>query len=251
MLKHRLIPCVLLKDWQLVKSIQFDSYRTIGHPTTTVRVYNARNVDELIVLDIDASLKGEEINTEIISDMADECFMPLTIGGGINSTEAIYKVLNAGADKISINSMAIENQEFIKEAANIFGSQCIVCSIDAKKLNGQYRVYNKKKGVMDIDPLTLAKEYESMGAGEILLTSVDCEGTQKGYDIELLRLFEGKLQIPVIINGGMGKPEHGVDAIQNGADAIAAAYIFHFSQYTPAQIKEELSRFNIPVRMSI
>jgi len=251
MLKHRLIPCVLLKDWQLVKSIQFDSFRTIGHPTTTVRVYNARDVDELIVLDIDASVKGEEINIEIISDMADECFMPLTIGGGIRDTDAIYKILKAGADKVSINSMAIENPMFIREAAKIFGSQCIVCSIDVKKVNGQYAVYNKKKGVLDIDPLTLAKEYESMGAGEILLTSVDNEGTQKGFDLELLTLFKEKLKIPIILNGGMGNPSHGVEAIQNGADAIAAAYIFHFSQYTPAQIKEELNRFNIPVRRFI
>lgn len=251
MLKHRLIPCVLLKDWQLVKSIQFDSYRIIGHPTTTVRVYNARNVDELIVLDIDASIKGEEINSEIISDMADECFMPLTIGGGITNIEAIYTILKAGADKISINSKAIENQNFIREAAKIFGSQCIVCSIDAKKVAGQYLVYNKKKGVLDIDPLALAKEYESMGAGEVLLTSVDNEGTQKGYDLALLSLFKEQLQIPIIMNGGMGKPIHGVEAIQNGADAIAAAYIFHFSQYTPAQIKEELNRFNIPVRLPI
>ncbi|ACN16742.1 HisF2 [Desulforapulum autotrophicum HRM2] len=241
----------MLKDWQLVKSIQFDSYRTIGHPTTTVRVYNARNVDELIVLDIDASLKNEEINTEIISDMADECFMPLTIGGGIDNTDAIYKVLKAGADKISINSKAIENQHFIREAAKIFGTQCIVCSIDVKNINGQYVVYNKKKGLIDIDPLTLAKEYESMGAGEILLTSVDNEGTQKGYDLELLSLFKEKLQIPLIINGGMGKPKHGVDAIQGGADALAAAYIFHFSQYTPAEIKKELYKFNIPVRLCI
>ncbi len=251
MLKHRLIPCVLLKDWQLVKSIQFDSYRTIGHPTTTVRVYNARNVDELIVLDIDASIKGEEINTEIISDMADECFMPLTIGGGINSIEAIYTVLNAGADKISINSKAIENQNFIRESANIFGSQCVVCSIDVKKINNEYTVYNKEKGGIDIHPLTLAKEYESMGAGEILLTSVDHEGTQQGYDLELLNQFKDQLRIPIIINGGMGRPEHGVQAIQNGADALAAAYIFHFSQYTPAQIKEELCKCNIPVRSSI
>jgi cyclase len=248
MLKHRLIPCVLLKDWQLVKTIQFDSFRTIGHPTTAVRVYNARNVDELIVLDIDASLKNEEINTEIISDMADECFMPLTIGGGINSIEDIYEVLHAGADKISINSIAIENQKFIREVANIFGSQCIVCSIDVKKKGNQYRVYNKKKGLLDVDPLTLAKEYESLGAGEILLTSVNNEGTQNGYDLELLRLFKDKLLIPIIINGGMGCPDHGIDAIKNGADALAAAYIFHFSQYTPAQIKEVLNQANIPVR---
>ncbi|MBU1196516.1 MAG: imidazole glycerol phosphate synthase cyclase subunit [Proteobacteria bacterium] len=251
MLKHRLIPCVLLKDWQLVKSIQFDSFRTIGHPTATVRVYNARNVDELIVLDIDASLKNEQINTEIISDMADECFMPLTIGGGIEDIDGIYKVLNAGADKISINSKAIEDQSFIRQSSRIFGSQCIVCSIDVKKVNGQYRVFNKKKGVLDIDPLILAKEYETMGAGEILLTSVDNEGTQKGYDLELLRLFKDQLQIPVIINGGMGKPHHGTEAIKNGADALAAAYIFHFSQYTPAQIKEELYQSNIPVRIPV
>lgn len=251
MLKRRLIPCVLLKDWQLVKSIQFDSFRTIGHPTATVRVYNARNVDELIVLDIDASLKNEQINTEIISDMADECFMPLTIGGGIVDIEDIYKVLNAGADKISINSKAIEDQGFIRQASRIFGTQCIVCSIDVKKVNGHYHVFNKKKGIMNMDPLTLAQEYEAMGAGEILLTSVDNEGTQKGYDLELLRLFKDQLRIPVIINGGMGKPNHGTEAIKNGADALAAAYIFHFSQYTPAQIKAELYKSNIPVRSTV
>lgn len=250
MLKHRLIPCVLLKDWQLVKSIRFDSFRTIGHPTTTVRVYNARNVDELIVLDIDASLRGESINVEIISDMADECFMPLTIGGGIKSIDDIHEVLNAGADKISINSKAIESQNFVMEATKIFGAQCVVCSIDAKKADGRYMVYNKKKGLIDADPLALAKEYEAMGAGEILLTSVDNEGTQEGYDLELLRLFQNRLQIPVVANGGMGKPEHGVEAIKSGADALAAAYIFHFSKYTPAQIKKELSKFDIPVRIS-
>ena len=249
MLKHRLIPCVLLKDWQLVKSIQFDSFRTIGHPTTTVRVYNARNVDELIVLDIDASLRDEEINTEIISDMAEECFMPLTIGGGINSIDIIFGVLNAGADKISINSKAIVNPEFIREAANIFGSQCIVCSIDVKKIDNQYRVYNKKMGVMDVDPLTLAREYEAKGAGEILLTSVDNEGTQKGYNLELLDRFKDQLRIPIIINGGMGSPDHGVEAIKRGADALAAAYIFHFSRYTPLKIKDKLNQSNIPVRV--
>ncbi|MBS4068881.1 MAG: HisA/HisF-related TIM barrel protein [Sulfurimonas sp.] len=250
MLKHRLIPCVLLKDWQLVKSVQFGSFRTIGHPTATVRVYNARNVDELIVLDIDASLKGEPINTEIISDMANECFMPLTIGGGIKTIDDVYAVLGAGADKISINSQAIKNPSFIKEIATIFGSQCIVCSIDIKKVDGKYRVFNKKEGLLDIDPLTLAKEYERQGAGEILLTSVDLEGTTLGYDIELLKLFADSLHIPIIINGGMGVPQHGVEALQNGADALAAAYIFHFTQYTPQMIKEELKKSNYPVRVS-
>ncbi|MFY9143276.1 HisA/HisF-related TIM barrel protein [Sulfuricurvum sp.] len=245
MLKHRLIPCVLLKNWQLVKSIQFDSYRTIGHPTATVRVYNARNVDELIVLDIDASLNNEPINTEIITDMANECFMPLTIGGGIKTIDDVYTVLNAGADKVSINSQAILSPSFIREIATIFGSQCVVASIDVKKIDGRYRVYSKKLGVLDIDPLDLAREYEAQGAGEILLTSVDHEGTSQGYDTELLQQFRGKLHLPIIINGGMGLPEHGLEALSLGADALAAASIFHFSKYTPDMIKKELSPYSV------
>lgn len=249
MLKHRIIPCVLLKDWQLVKSIQFGSFRTIGHPTATVRVYNARNVDELIVLDIDASLNNEAINVEIITDMANECFMPLTIGGGINSIEDVYTVLNAGADKVAINSRALEDPSFINAIANIFGSQCVVASIDIKKVKNRYHVYSKKKGIVDIDPVSLAKEYEKQGAGEILLTSVDHEGMHKGYDLELLALFKDQLCIPIIINGGMGSPSDAVAAIENGADALAAAYIFHFTQYTPLMIKEELQKNKHPVRL--
>ena len=248
MLKHRVIPCVLLKDWQLVKSINFQSFRTIGHPTSTARIYNARNVDELIVLDIDASLNNEEINVEIIEDIANECFMPLTIGGGINSIEDIYTVLNAGADKISINSKALEDLSFIKKASSIFGSQCIVCSIDVKKIDNNYKVFNKKRGILDIDPLVLAKEYQEYGAGEILLTSVDSEGSSEGYDIELIKLFKDQLKIPLILNGGMGKPQDAVEAIENGADAIAAAYIFHFSRFTPDDIKNELTNNNIKIR---
>lgn len=249
MLKHRVIPCVLLKDWQLIKSIQFSSFRTIGHPITTVRIYNTRNVDELIVLDIDASLNNEPINTEIITDMADECFMPLTIGGGIKTIDDVRTVLNAGADKVSINSEAIKRPSFIKEIASVFGSQCVVCSIDIKKVDGLYRVFSKKYGLLDVDPLDLAKEYEAQGAGEILLTSVDHEGTTKGYDLELLKLFKDKLSIPIIINGGMGQPEHGVEAPQNGADALAAGYIFHFTQYTPDMIKEALSKQGFAARI--
>lgn len=249
MLKHRVIPCVLLKNWQLVKSIHFDSFRTIGHPTSTARIYNSRNVDELIVLDIDASLNKEEINTEIITDIANECFMPLTIGGGIKTIDDIYKVLNAGADKVAINSKALEDLDFIKQASSIFGSQCIVCSIDVKKIDGKYKVFTKKDGVLDINPLELAKKYQEYGAGEILLTSVDNEGSTKGYDLELIKLFKDELEIPIILNGGMGEPYHAVEAIQNGADAVAAAYIFHFSQYTPNDIKRELVKYNIDSRV--
>ena len=248
MLKHRVIPCVLLKDWQLVKSIGFESFRTIGHPTSTARIYNARNVDELIVLDIDASLNEEEINLETITDIADECFMPLTIGGGIRTIDDIYKVLNAGADKVAINTIALENLDFIKKASSIFGSQCIVCSIDVKNIDGTYKVFTPSKGILELNPLVLAKEYEKYGAGEILLTSVDAEGSTKGYDIELMKLFKNQLDIPIILNGGMGEPKHAVEAIENGADAIAAAYIFHFSRFTPNDIKENLYNNNIYVR---
>lgn len=250
MLKHRVIPCVLLKDWQLVKSIHFDSFRTIGHPTSTARIYNARNVDELIVLDIDASLHNDEINTEIITDIANECFMPLTIGGGINSIDDIYKILNAGADKVSINTKALEDLDFITQASSIFGSQCIVCSIDVMKVENEYRVYNKTKGILEFDPVELALKYQEYGAGEILLTSVDKEGSTEGYDLELIKLFKDKLEIPIILNGGMGEPIHAVEAIHNGADAVAAAYIFHFSRYTPNDIKKELQINDIFVRFN-
>ena len=250
MLKHRVIPCVLLKDWQLVKSIQFDSYRTIGHPRSTARIYNTRNVDELIVLDIDASLYDKDINLETIKDIADECFMPLTIGGGIKSLKDIYNILNAGADKISINSIALDDLNFIKESSSIFGSQFIVCSIDVKKVNETYKVFNQKKGLLDIDPLFLAKQYQEYGAGEILLTSVNKDGSASGYDINLMKLFERKIDIPVILNGGMGKPIDAVEAIKNGADAVAAAYIYHFSQYTPDDVKKEMIKFNLPTRRS-
>jgi len=248
MLKHRIIPCVLLKDWQLVKSIQFDSYRVIGHPTSTVRIYNARNVDELIVLDIDASLKNKEINTEIIRDMADECFMPLTIGGGIKNIEDVYTILAAGADKVSVNSQAIISPSFINEASKIFGSQCIVCSIDVKKIDETYKVFNKKKGLLDINPIDLALEYQNQGAGEILLTSIDHEGMQNGYDLELLNIFKNKIDIPIIANGGAGQPLDCIQAIQNGADAIAASYIFHFTRFTPDMIKDEMMKYNIATR---
>ena len=248
MLKHRVIPCVLLKDWQIVKSIAFGSYRTIGHPTSTARVYNARNVDELIVLDIDASLNGEKINTEIITDIANECFMPLTIGGGINTIDDIYSVLSAGADKISLNSVALKDLSFVRKASDRFGSQCIVCSIDVKNIEGEYKIFNQQEGVVDINPLDLAKQYQDNGAGEILLTSVDCDGSANGYDLELIKLFKGRLNIPIILNGGMGKPNDAVEAIENGANAVAAAYIFHFSQWTPNDIKSALSEHNIPIR---
>jgi len=251
MLKLRVIPCVLLKDWQLVKSIGFSSYRTVGHPISTARIYNSRNVDELIVLDIDASSKEANINVEIITDISNECFMPLTIGGGIETLDDIRMILNAGADKVSINSHAIQDPQFVKKASDLFGSQCIVCSIDVKKTEGMYKVFNKNFGDIDIDPVVLAKKYQECGAGEILLTSIEAEGSTNGFDLELLNLFKGHLSIPIILNGGMGHPNDAVEAIKNGADAIAAAYIFHFSKWTPNDIKLALLENDIPVRLTV
>ncbi|HEH4506796.1 TPA: imidazole glycerol phosphate synthase subunit HisF [Campylobacter coli] len=247
MLKTRIIPCVLLKNSQLVKSIEFKNFRTIGHLTSTMRIYNARNVDELIILDIDASKSGE-IDFESIEDLAKECFMPLTIGGGIKSLEDIQKILNLGADKISINSKALEDPNFIAKAANRFGSQCIVCSIDVKRKGDRICVYDKGN-LLEKNPLELALEYENQGAGELLLTSVDFEGKAQGYDLELLKIFQNKLKIPLIINGGLGKPSDAIEALNLGADALGGAYIFHFSQYTPKDIKEELAKKGFAVRV--
>ncbi len=247
MLKTRIIPCVLLKNSQLVKSIGFKDFRTIGHLTSTMRIYNARNVDELIILDIDASKSGE-IDFESIEDLAKECFMPLTIGGGIKSLEDIQKILNLGADKISINSKALEDPNFIAKAANRFGSQCIVCSIDVKRKGDRICVYDKGN-LLEKNPLELALEYENQGAGELLLTSVDFEGKAQGYDLELLKIFQNKLKIPLIINGGLGKPSDAIEALNLGADALGGAYIFHFSQYTPKDVKEELVKKGFAVRV--
>ena len=246
MLKTRIIPCVLLQNSQLVKSIGFKDFRTIGHLVSTVRIYNARNVDELIILDIDASKKGE-IDFESIEDLAKECFMPLTIGGGIKSLEDIQKILNLGADKIAINSKALEDVDFITQAANRFGSQCVVCSIDVKRKEDRFCIYDRGN-LLDIDPLELALEYQKKGAGELLLTSVDFEGKAKGYDLELLKIFQNKLKIPLIINGGLSQPSDASKALSLGADALAGAYIFHFSKYTPKDIKQELSNEGFTIR---
>jgi len=250
MLKHRIIPCVLLKDWQLTKSVKFDTFRTIGHPKVTAKIYNKRNVDELIVLDIDASSAKSGINFKTLSDISHECFMPLTLGGGIRSLEDINKLLAIGADKVSLNTIALENPNFIKEASSKFGSQCIVISIDVIKTKDSYRVFNKNLGIIkDLDLVKWVKRCENLGAGELLVTSVDNDGLECGYDVKLISLISKEVNIPVIANGGAATPKDAVKAVNAGADAVAAASIFHFSQYTPNNIKEELKEAGLPVRL--
>lgn len=252
LLKHRIIPCVLLKDWQLTKSVNFEVFRTIGHPKVTARVYNSRNVDELIVLDIDASTQESEgINFVTLSDIAEECYMPLTLGGGIKTIEDINQLLKIGADKVSINTIALENPQFIKEASSKFGSQCIIVSIDVKKVDGKYKIYNRNLGLIEnLDLVSWAKQVELLGAGEILLTSVDLDGSEKGYDSELISLLAKEVSLPIIANGGAGIPTHCSDIVRFGADAVAAASIFHFTQYTPNNIKEDMLKSGLPVRVN-
>ncbi|PHS56703.1 MAG: imidazole glycerol phosphate synthase subunit HisF [Sulfurimonas sp.] len=250
MLKHRVIPCVLLKDWQLTKSVQFKEFRTIGHPKVTSKIYNKRNVDELIVLDIDASTNKSGINFEILADIANECFMPLTIGGGIKSLNDINKLLAIGADKISLNTIALKNPDFIKESSSKFGSQCIIISVDVMKKNGVYTVFNKNLGFCEnLSLIEWIKTCERLGAGELLITSVDNDGLECGYDIDLISLVCKEVNIPIIANGGASNPQNAVDVLKAGADAVAAASIFHFTKYTPNNIKEALKEAGLAVRL--
>lgn len=247
MLKTRVIPCLTIKDLRLVKSIQFKEHRNIGSYIAAVRVFNARDVDEMIVLDLDAAKTG--IKPWLLEELTKECFMPLTIGGGIKTLEDIRTLLKLGADKVAINTAALERPEFISEAAEKFGNQCIVISIDAKKMNNHYEVF-KNGGTAGTGrkPEEWAKEAEKLGAGEILITSIDEDGRMGGYDLDLIKLITEAVKIPVIACGGAGKPEDFVPAVKAGASAVAAASIFQYTQITPMNIKEYLSKSGIETR---
>jgi cyclase len=224
MLKTRVIPVLLLRDGALVKTVRFKKFNYVGDPCNTVRIFNELEVDELIFLDILASRKKRKPDFQLLSEIANECFMPLTYGGGIKSTDDIKKILNIGLEKVAINSYAIENKLFIHEAAARFGSQCIVCSMDVKKnLFNKYEVYvaggtQRTK----LDPVEWAIELENLGAGELLVTSIDRDGTWKGYDTELIDSITSSVRIPVIANGGAGNIDHIVDVVKRGrASAVA------------------------------
>ena len=251
MLKKRLIPIVLFNDFSLVKTIQFGETRILGNPVQTVRVYNAREVDELVFLDIGAPREHKLISFQLVSEISEECFMPLTVGGGISSVEQMRKLLQIGADKISINTFAFKNPQLITAAAQKFGSQAIVVSVDAKKVNNSYEVFIEG-GTQPtrVDLVDWIKKIENCGAGEILLNSIDRDGKMTGYDIDLIKITTGTVSIPVISAGGAGKPQDFVTAIIDGkSDAVAAASIFHYTQHTPKSIKAFMSNEGIPVRI--
>jgi cyclase len=230
MLKVRIIPCLLFKDRTIVKSAKFGDLRMVGDPTTVARVFNQREADELIFLDIMASRENRPLNFKVIEDIAKECFMPLTIGGGIKSLDDVNKLFKIGADKISLNTAAVKNPELITEISNKYGVQAVVVSIDAKKINDLYKVFIMS-GTEEtkFTPVELARKVEAMGAGEILINSIDNDGMMNGYDLELIKEVSDAVKIPVIAAGGCGKLRDFVDAVKlAGADAVCAASIFYY-----------------------
>lgn len=251
MVKTRLIPTLQLKNWGLVKSKQFASWRPIGPATVAGKVYNARRVDELIALDIDAPRQSRPPNVPLLRDLADVCFMPFTAGGGVRSNDDVRALLLGGADKVSLNSAFVECPDVVESCANEFGVQCVVASIDARAVDGGHEVFieagTRPTGMSAAD---YARRAESLGAGEILLTSIDNDGLMEGYDIALIASVCEAVDIPVIACGGAGTPEHFVEAVrEGGADAVSAASIFHFTRYTPNDIKQHMKEAGLDVRI--
>jgi cyclase len=253
MLKTRIIPTLLWKNESLVKGERFDSWRTFGPLMPAIKLFNMRDVDELILLDITATSKDVEPDYSAIEELATECFVPFTIGGGIKSIEMIRNLLLVGADKVAINSAAYNDPFLVQEASNRFGAQCIVVSIDVhKKSNGEYTCFSHS-GTADTgwDPLDWAKKMESLGAGEILLNSIEHDGTMQGYNLETIELISNAVNIPVIASGGAGNAEHMLTVLQETkASAVAAASIFLFTDSTPAEMRNYLAEHKIPVRYS-
>mgnify|MGYP005989431139 CR=1 FL=1 len=251
MLKTRIIPTLLWKRPGLVKGIGFDSWRRTGTVLPQIKVYNIREVDELIVVDITATNENNEPDYEEIAEFTVESFVPMTVGGGVRTLEHFKKLLRVGADKIAVNTAAYQDPELITAAANRFGNQCVVASIDFRKSAAGYRCASHS-GTQLIDrcPLEWAQELERLGAGEILLTSVDLDGTMEGYDVEFTRKVSDAVNIPVIASGGAGNYGHMREVLQDGmASAVAAASIYHFTEQTPLEAKAYLAQHGIPVRI--
>jgi len=247
------IPTLLWKNFGLVKGVGFDSWRRVGPVLPAIKVYNSREVDELVLVDITASLEKSSPDHESVSDFADECSVPLTVGGGIDNLSQIVSLLHAGADKVSLNSSLYDNPKLVDNAARQFGAQCIVASIDVRRLDDNSLTCLSHSGTRDSrrEPVAWAKELADRGAGEILLTSIDRDGTMRGYDLESLEKVTSAVTIPVIASGGAGNYQHMIDAVkQAGASAVAAASIFHFTEQTPAGAKAAMQFAGIPVRKS-
>lgn len=259
MLTKRIIPCLDVKDGRVVKGVNFVNLRDAGDPVQAAKAYNDAGADELVFLDITASYEQRNIMVDVVYRTAEVAFMPVTVGGGLRSVEDINTMLRAGADKVSLNTAAVNNPELVRQGAEHFGSQCIVVAIDAKRRWRETNSGTKElwwevfthggRTPTGLDAIEWAKRVEELGAGEILLTSMDCDGTKQGYDLELTARVAEAVNIPVIASGGAGNLHHFYEALTIGkADAVLAAGIFHFGEYTIKEAKEYLAQLGVPVR---
>lgn len=252
MISKRIIPCLDVKEGQTVKGVNFENLKYAGDPVELAKRYSKEGADELVFLDITATNEGRKTTLDMVEKVAKQVFIPFTVGGGIKTIEDIKNLLMAGADKVSLNSAAVKNPQIIKEAAHMFGSQCIVIAVDSKKIDGEFYVFiNAGQKNTGIKVKNWVKQVENLGAGEILLTSMDADGTQAGFDIEVTKTVSKLVNIPVIASGGAGNnPEHFKEVFEKGfADAALAASIFHFNTLPIKTLKEYLNRNNIVVRI--
>ena len=251
MLKTRIIPCLDVDNGRVVKGVNFVDLMDAGDPVEQAKLYDAQGADELCLLDITASSDNRETIFDVVQNVAEHCFMPLTVGGGVRKLEDISKLLHAGADKVSINTAAIHNPDFVKEAATKFGTQCIVVAIDAKSVGpNQFEIFThggrKETG---IDAVKWAQRMTDYGAGEILLTSMDRDGTKQGFNIPLTHAISDAVSVPVIASGGVGALDHFTQGVtEGGASAVLAASVFHFGTFTIAEVKEHMHKQGVPVR---
>jgi len=250
-LAKRIIPCLDVNAGRVVKGINFVSLQDAGDPVEIARKYDEEGADELTFLDITASSDNRGLILDIIESVAKEIFIPLTVGGGVRSTDDVRRLLNAGADKISINTSAILNPKLVAEASSRFGSQCIVVAIDAKKVGDHWEVFTHGgRNPTGLDAVEWAKKMVNLGAGELLLTSMDRDGTKVGFDINLTKLISDAVEVPIIASGGVGNLQHLVDGVLlGGADAVLAASIFHYGEYTIREAKEFMSNNNVEIRL--
>ncbi|WP_440931602.1 imidazole glycerol phosphate synthase subunit HisF [Candidatus Pelagibacter sp.] len=251
MLKNRIIPCLDVKNGRVVKGINFVGLKDAGDPVEQARIYSDNGADEICFLDITASNENRDTIYEVVKETSKKCFVPLTVGGGVRSVDDINKLLNCGADKVSINTAAVQNPSVVIDSSKKFGSQCIVVAIDAKKNDESWEIFTHGgRNSTGIDAIDFAILMEKNGAGELLVTSMDRDGTQKGYDIDLMSSISSSVNIPVIASGGVGNLDHLAEGIKNGkASAVLAASIFHYGKYSIKEAKEYLDSKGIPVRI--